>query len=88
MSTEWKGRRGTITLSAEVRVSSSGWRDEGYIGGPPEDCREPGGEEEREVVSVTVGRRSTVDLALVVQLIQEQVDEAPEEDFEWEQSED
>jgi hypothetical protein len=86
--TEWKGRRGAITLQIEVRVSSSGWHDEGYICGPPEDCREPGGEEEREVVSITVGRRSTVDLALIAELIQEQVDDAPEEDFEWEQSED
>jgi hypothetical protein len=91
--TEWKGRRGTITLPVEVRVSSSGWHDEGYVGGPPEDCREPGGEEEREVVSVTLGGRATVDqssphvLALLADLIQEQVDDAPEEDFEWEASE-
>jgi len=83
----WHNRIGVVHLPLTIEIRSSGWEDPGCIGGPPEDCREPEGDEERVITSIDLGELVVNGFhypALFHRLIdelQEQVDEA---DVDWE----
>lgn len=89
----WKDRVGFLNLRVLLRIKSSGWSDPGYASGPPERCREPEGEETREIIEIEIGDitinalREPALLLALSHAAQEYVDCTDERDFEWEESE-